>query len=162
MRARSPLINEVTEPTARDPQQRARAHGKSIEQFLRDALAAETCEDPHALPANEREQRFRELLSAATSRNRGVDDRREHIYEDRGGMTVLIDTNVLTGLVQPGSPPYPAAANAVTTLRKAGNSLMMAAQLVYEFWAVTTRPIASAGGLGMPPATADPYLAAFE
>jgi hypothetical protein len=52
-------------------------------------------------------------------------------------MEYLADTNIYLRLVS----------KAVASLLQAGNTLLIASQSVYEFWAVATRPVA-ANGLG--------------
>lgn len=66
---------------------------------------------------------------------------------------ILVDTNVLLRLAQPGHSSYPAALNALSQLRLDGRSLCLTPQVLYEFWAVATRPT-EANGLGMTAAKA--------
>lgn len=62
-------------------------------------------------------------------------------------MAVLLDTNILLRLAQPGHPSALAAMRALKALRVSGESLFITQQNIVEFWAVTTRPI-DANGLG--------------
>jgi predicted nucleic acid-binding protein len=63
-------------------------------------------------------------------------------------MSVLVDTNLLTRSLQPGSPHFPAATTALRELNRRGERLCVGAQNVYEFWAVCTRPPGE-NGLGL-------------
>ena len=77
-------------------------------------------------------------------------------------MTVLLDTNVLTRLVQPAHRHHPIAAAAVPLLQQRGQELCIVPQNLYEFWVVATRPVTANGGLGMAPSTARTMLDHFE
>lgn len=62
-------------------------------------------------------------------------------------MRVLVDTNILTRLVNPAHSELREAAEKVCeTLRTRGHVLCIAPQSIYEFWSVATRPL-SANGL---------------
>ena len=61
---------------------------------------------------------------------------------------VLLDTNILTRYAQPAPPHHAAAAGETAALRLRGESLVVVPQVLYEFWAVCTRPLAQ-NGLGM-------------
>ena len=63
-------------------------------------------------------------------------------------MSTLLDTNILTRLVQPDHDQHIAARDAVKTLLERGEDLAVVPQNLYEFWVVATRP-ANANGLGM-------------
>ena len=63
-------------------------------------------------------------------------------------MTVLVDTNVLLRLFQPADPHSPIVERALNFLRQRNDSLFIAAQNIFEFWAVCTRP-AGENGLGL-------------
>lgn len=52
----------------------------------------------------------------------------------------LVDTNVLLRLVAPTSAQHPQATQAVKTLLARGEELLLAPQVVMEFWSVATRP----------------------
>lgn len=59
----------------------------------------------------------------------------------------LLDTNVLIYLVSIGAPEHAAATAAVGRILASGDKAVIAAQSVYEFWSVATRPI-TANGMG--------------
>jgi predicted nucleic acid-binding protein len=65
----------------------------------------------------------------------------------------LLDTNVLLYLVNPAAPEHRAARAAVADLLAQGERLAIAAQVLFEFWSVATRP-AGVNGLGWPVARA--------
>jgi hypothetical protein len=62
-------------------------------------------------------------------------------------MRVLIDTNILGRLAQPRHALHPSAASAVDALDVVGHELRLVPQVIYEFWAIATRPI-NDNGLG--------------
>jgi predicted nucleic acid-binding protein len=62
-------------------------------------------------------------------------------------MNVLLDTNILARMAQPGHVQHQAALDATTALRLRGDVLCLVPQVLYEFWVVATRP-AAANGLG--------------
>jgi predicted nucleic acid-binding protein len=62
-------------------------------------------------------------------------------------VTCLLDTNVLLYLANPAAPQHNAASRAVVRILADGGRLTVAAQVLFEFWSVATRP-ASANGLG--------------
>ena len=64
-------------------------------------------------------------------------------------MGVLIDTNVLLRLAQPNHGQYQAAVDGVARARLTGETLYVAPQNIAEFWAVGTRPVGPANGLGL-------------
>ena len=68
-------------------------------------------------------------------------------------MRVLPDTNILLRLVKPDHPQHAAARAAVRGLVQAGHDLHLVPQVLFEFWAVATRPIES-NGLGYSTAAA--------
>ena len=59
----------------------------------------------------------------------------------------LLDTNVLLYLVNPAAPEHSAAKATVAGLLAEGERLGVAAQVLFEFWSVATRPV-GANGLG--------------
>lgn len=59
-------------------------------------------------------------------------------------MRILLDSNILTRMVEPGSPQHQLAADAAFLLATQGHTLYLVPQTLYEFWVVCTRPIASA------------------
>ena len=60
-------------------------------------------------------------------------------------MSTLLDTNILTRLVQSAHPQRLSALNAVNKLRQQGELLCIVPQNLYEFWVVCTRPAAQNG-----------------
>ena len=60
-------------------------------------------------------------------------------------MKILLDTNILIRSTQPTDPNYQAAVDAVTNLHALGNELCLVPQNLYEFWVVSTRPVAQNG-----------------
>lgn len=63
-------------------------------------------------------------------------------------MAVLVDTNILFRLMQPHAPQAGTALQALQTLRNNGEPLHIVSQVLFEFWAVATRPQAD-NGLGL-------------
>lgn len=63
-------------------------------------------------------------------------------------MSYLVDSNILTRLVQKQSPHYPIARHAVILLRKQKEEICFIPQNLIEFWAVATRPFIN-NGLGL-------------
>src|ERR1035438_1513868 len=59
----------------------------------------------------------------------------------------LLDTNVLIYLVSAGAPEHVAATAAVGRILASGAKAVIAAESIYEFWSVATRPV-TANGLG--------------
>lgn len=76
-------------------------------------------------------------------------------------MTVLLDTNLLARLAQHTHPLHVAARDAIAVLQRAGETLRLVPQNLYEFWVVATRPIA-ANGLGFTAPQADAELTRLE
>jgi predicted nucleic acid-binding protein len=72
-------------------------------------------------------------------------------------MSTLLDTNILTRAAQPGHPMHRPAVDAVAELSRQGEVLCIVPQNLYEFWVVSTRPIAQ-NGLGMTPSQAQAEL----
>jgi predicted nucleic acid-binding protein len=71
-------------------------------------------------------------------------------------MNILLDTNILTRMAQPGHAHQPAALGATSALRTRGDVLCLVPQVIYEFWVVATRPPAVNGlGLAVPVAAAE-------
>ena len=62
-------------------------------------------------------------------------------------MKLLVDTNVLLRVAEPGHAQYPDAKAAILALRGQGFGLCVVPQVVYEFWVNCTRPI-KVNGLG--------------
>ena len=66
-------------------------------------------------------------------------------------MNVLLDTNILSRMAQPGHVEHRAAVDATDALQLQGNVLCLVPQVLYEFWVVATRPPAVNGlGLAVP------------
>lgn len=61
---------------------------------------------------------------------------------------LLVDTNVLLRLVEPAHGQHATAVDATELLDALGHQVVIVPQVVYEFWAVATRPV-DANGLGM-------------
>lgn len=61
----------------------------------------------------------------------------------------LLDTNILLRFLLRNDPTHLAIRNAVTTIRRAGESLVTTAQNIAEFWNVCTRPSTARGGIGL-------------
>jgi predicted nucleic acid-binding protein len=62
-------------------------------------------------------------------------------------MRILVDTNVLVRLAHIQHPQQPIACDALRRLRDADHELRIVPQVLYEYWAVATRP-AHQNGLG--------------
>jgi predicted nucleic acid-binding protein len=60
-------------------------------------------------------------------------------------MNVLLDTNVLLRMAEPAHAQYPEALDATDLLGKQGHTLGLVPQNFYEFWVVSTRPLAQNG-----------------
>ncbi|HJT76516.1 MAG TPA: PIN domain-containing protein [Gemmataceae bacterium] len=73
-------------------------------------------------------------------------------------MNVLLDTNILARLAEPGTVASQVAHDAVRALPLRGDVPCLVPQVLYELWVVATRPVA-ANGLGFTPAQADAELA---
>lgn len=63
-------------------------------------------------------------------------------------MRILIDTNILARIAQPTHPQHTEALRALKAIRAQGKEPCMVPQVIYEYWAVCTRPV-EANGLGM-------------
>lgn len=68
-------------------------------------------------------------------------------------MNVLLDTNIIGRMFQPGHAHHTIARTAVDSLVARGDTPCLVPQILYEFWVVATRPT-STNGLGLSPATA--------
>lgn len=77
-------------------------------------------------------------------------------------MAILVDTNILLRSIQPHHPDYSLAESAFALLHSRGETLVVAAQNLIEFWAVATRPMATENGLGMLTDAATRELAAIK
>jgi predicted nucleic acid-binding protein len=69
-------------------------------------------------------------------------------------MTILVDTNVWLRSSQPDHRQHSEASTATKSLMSGGHELAIAPQVLYEFWAVATRPL-TANGLGFSASRAD-------
>lgn len=76
-------------------------------------------------------------------------------------MTVLFDTNIFTRAAQPGHALQAQALNAGDVLKARGEILCVVPQVLYEFWAVATRP-AGENGLGLAVGEAQSELARIK
>jgi len=76
-------------------------------------------------------------------------------------MAYLLDTSVLTRLINLTDVQHTEATEAVRKLFAAGEELHITAQNIIEFWAVATRPIA-VNGLGLPIVTTAAQVAQFR
>ena len=76
-------------------------------------------------------------------------------------MNYLVDTNILTRLVEPTHAMHRQALDAVTLLIRQAHNLYVVSQNFYEFWVVATRP-ANVNGLGKTAAEALADLMYFE
>src|SRR5436305_381745 len=63
-------------------------------------------------------------------------------------MNVLLDTNILGRMLEPGHPQHRVAHDATGALVLRGDNLCVVPQVLYEFWVVATRPVA-VNGLGL-------------
>src|SRR5438477_12166125 len=72
-------------------------------------------------------------------------------------MNVLLDTNIIARVAQPGHPMHGAALAATKALLAQGDTLFLASQSRYEFWVVATRPVANRG-LGLPTSKVNAHL----
>jgi predicted nucleic acid-binding protein len=60
-------------------------------------------------------------------------------------MRLLLDTNILLRLTDPGHSSFDTAKQAIELLQSQGYELRTVPQNLYEFWVVATRPITSNG-----------------
>src|SRR5207245_5240473 len=76
-------------------------------------------------------------------------------------MNVVLDTNILARIAQPGHTQHPTALAAVNALQLRGDSPCLGPQVLYELWVVATRP-KTANGLGFTPDEAEAELTRVE
>lgn len=76
-------------------------------------------------------------------------------------MKILVDTNVLTRAAQLAHPQHPPALAALKAMKAQGNEPCIVPQVIYEYWAVCTRPI-EANGLGMAPPQVEQKVAEIK
>ena len=69
-------------------------------------------------------------------------------------MKVLVDTNILLRVAQPGQISHASATIALISLSSAGRELCLVPQSIYEYWVVATRPT-TVNGLGLTIADVD-------
>ena len=69
-------------------------------------------------------------------------------------MKVLVDTNILLRVAQPGHTSPASATAALISLSIAGRELCLVPQSIYEYWVVATRP-KTVNGLGLTIADVD-------
>ena len=63
-------------------------------------------------------------------------------------MAYLVDSNLLLRWTQPQTPEHQVAVDAVAKLHTQGETVVVVAQCLVEYWAVATRPI-SVNGFGL-------------
>lgn len=76
-------------------------------------------------------------------------------------MNVVVDTNILGRIAEPGHPQYRLALDATDALRKRGDLPCVVPQVLYEFWVVATRPVAQ-NGLGLTAIQAESEMVRIE
>ncbi len=76
-------------------------------------------------------------------------------------MKCLLDTNVLLRMSEPGTVACDDALRMVAHLRRAGHELVIAPQVMVEFWCAATRP-SNRNGLGWSVEQADAALTQWE
>jgi predicted nucleic acid-binding protein len=76
-------------------------------------------------------------------------------------MNVLLDTNIPGRMAEPGHALHHLAVDAVAALISRGDSPCLVPQVLYEFWVVATRPLAS-NGLGLSSVEADAEISRLE
>ncbi len=64
-------------------------------------------------------------------------------------MRIVTDTNILLRLAEETHPHHRQADAALYALRSRGDEPCVVPQVIYEYWSVCTRPVASKNGLGM-------------
>lgn len=70
-------------------------------------------------------------------------------------MNVLADTNILMRVLNLADPAHAVAQAAVNTLRQQGGVTCIVPQTLYEYWSVSTRPVAQNGRGKSPAEVAD-------
>jgi predicted nucleic acid-binding protein len=70
---------------------------------------------------------------------------------------IVLDTNILLRIAEPQHPLHSTTLEAVRHLRRTNRQPVVLPQIIYEFWAVATRGLAS-NGLGMSAAAAEATL----
>jgi predicted nucleic acid-binding protein len=72
--------------------------------------------------------------------------------------TYLLDTNVVVRLMEPAAPEHTIVRNAVHRLLEAGDTLVLAPQVLTELWVIATRPV-EVNGFGWSPAATSAVIA---
>lgn len=70
---------------------------------------------------------------------------------------IVLDTNVVLRLAEPAHVAHPLVASAIERLREQNMQALVFPQIIYEFWAVATRSVAS-NSLGMSASKAAPLI----
>lgn len=65
-------------------------------------------------------------------------------------MRILLDTNIVLRLAQPGHSMHSATRQAIIALDHANVEMCLVPQVFYEFWSTATRPATAPNGIGMP------------
>jgi hypothetical protein len=76
-------------------------------------------------------------------------------------MIVVVDTNILGRIAEPGHSQYQLALDDTDALRKRGDLPSVIPQVLYEFWVVGTRPVGQ-NGLGLTAMQAESELVRIE
>jgi predicted nucleic acid-binding protein len=76
-------------------------------------------------------------------------------------MRILLDTNILLRSAKQDHPQYRGSVDAAELLRQRGHELLIVPQVLYEFWAVATRPVEN-NGLGMHPTDAEKEIVSIQ
>lgn len=76
-------------------------------------------------------------------------------------MRVLVDTNILARIAQQTHVHAPIATSALRCLMEAGHEVRIVPQVLYEYWAIATRP-SSENGLGLTPEVANADVSEFK
>jgi predicted nucleic acid-binding protein len=69
-------------------------------------------------------------------------------------MKVLLDTNILLRLSNPGDSQHALTKSALAMLESSGDEAVIVPQVLYEYWVVATRPLEN-NGFGLSPEIAD-------
>jgi predicted nucleic acid-binding protein len=76
-------------------------------------------------------------------------------------MSVFVDTNVLLRALEVSDPAHEAAVQAISSLLRSGETLIVTPQIIAEFWNVATRP-RERNGIGLTPDLAGAEVAQAE
>jgi hypothetical protein len=58
---------------------------------------------------------------------------------------ILLDTNILGRLSQPDHPLHESARHSIERLKRENHELRIVPQVLYEYWAIATRPVVDRG-----------------